>query len=64
MKKRASKYRIEVHQGDDARYYWRLVAPNGNIMARCDEGRVRRGDAVRQARRIAKIMADAEIVKV
>ena len=58
---------IEVYEGTDWQglsglWYWRLVARNGKTVADGAEGYASVSNARRAARRVQKLMAEAEIV--
>jgi uncharacterized protein YegP (UPF0339 family) len=57
-------YELDPYQRKDKGWGWRIWAPNGNIIASSAEGDgyVSRGNAIRAARRLKVIAAEAVIV--
>ena len=49
-------YRIEVYEGRDGDWYWRMVANNGKTIADGAEGYENRSNALRAAKRMVAIM--------
>lgn len=61
MTKRTYKLYIAVDRA--GKYRWRIVAPNGEIVAASGESFASRGNAIRAARRLRVIAADAVLVR-
>ena len=38
IQKNIHKYEVDMYRGRDGKYYWRMKANNGNIVAVCDGG--------------------------
>jgi uncharacterized protein YegP (UPF0339 family) len=62
---------VEVFRGQHGdplrfakRWYWRLVARNGEVIADGSENYTRKADAAKAARRAGKLMATAPVVTV
>lgn len=53
--------RVQFYQAKDEKWYWRLVAKNGKIIADGAEGYATRGNAVRAIERTRKLMQSALI---
>lgn len=55
--------KIEIFKGKDGNYYWRVVAPNGEITQQ-SEGYVSKSNARRAARLLAdKFLVEPEIIE-
>jgi uncharacterized protein YegP (UPF0339 family) len=52
--------RVQVFQGEDKQWYWRLVGGNGEIMAQ-SEAYSRKSNAIRGVKDALKIAPDAEV---
>lgn len=52
---------FEVYKDSAGEWRWRLVHRNGNIIADCGEGYVRKRDALNGVESVKRYAADAEI---
>lgn len=56
MKFHVKPYVLSVYRDRQRKFRWRIVAPNGNIIADGSQGYSRRTDAMRAGRRLRTIM--------
>ena len=53
---------IEIYKAKNARYYWKAIAGNGEIIATCAGGKqrgyARKADALRAWRRLCQLIVD------
>ena len=56
-------YELVVYRDRAGEHRWRFIAPNGHIVADAGEGYATRANAIRAARRLKVIAADAVVVK-
>ena len=57
------RYQLIVYRDNAGEYRWRLFVLNGNVIADSGEGYSTRASAIRAARRLTVIAAEAGIVK-
>ena len=57
----AAAFQVYAGEGDDRRWRWRLIHPDGAIVARSEEGFAARADAEDAARAVAAFAADATV---
>lgn len=64
MTQQKRTYRLKFHRGDSGwrDWYWRIVAPNGKIVAIAGEGYMTRANAQRSAERLLRVFADGKVV--
>ena len=56
-------YELVIYRDHAGEYRWRFIAPNGHIIGDAGEGYATRANAIRAARRLKVIAADAVVVK-
>ena len=57
------RYELAVYRDHAGEYRWRFIAPNGQIIADAGEGYSSRANAIRAARRLKLIAAEAVVVR-
>ena len=58
-----ARYELVIYRDRAGEYRWRFVAPNGHLIGDAGEGYSTRANAIRAARRLKVIAAEAVVVK-
>lgn len=53
---------FEIHIGRDKQYWWRLIAPNGQIIATSHEGYMRKHSCKEAIGRVRRYVPIAEVI--
>lgn len=58
-----AKYELVIYRDRAGEFRWRFIAPNGHMIGDSGEGYATRANAIRAARRLRVIAAEAVVVK-
>jgi len=57
------RYELVIYRDHAGQFRWRFIAPNGHLIGDSGEGYATRANAIRAARRLKVIAAEAVVVK-